>query len=39
MERGKTEPEVVSATKQCPECLSSIPARAGRTVVQPQPDR
>lgn len=30
MERFKTEPEVTSATKQCPECLSSIPAEARR---------
>jgi large conductance mechanosensitive channel len=39
MERFRTEPEVESATKQCPECLSSIPAAARRcafcTVVQP----
>lgn len=39
MERFKTEPEVVSETKQCPECLSSIPIAAGRcaycTVEQP----
>ena len=39
MERFKTEPEVVSTTKECPECLSSIPAAAGRcafcTVPQP----
>ena len=30
MERFRTEPEVESATKQCPECLSSIPAAARR---------
>ena len=30
MERYKTEPEVVSSTKQCPECLSSIPIPASR---------
>ncbi len=30
MERYKTEPEVVSFTKQCPECLSSIPIPASR---------
>ena len=30
MERFKTEPEVETPTKQCPECLSSIPAPATR---------
>jgi large conductance mechanosensitive channel len=30
MERRKTEPDVESTTKQCPECLSSIPAAATR---------
>ena len=30
MERFKTEPEVTSPTKQCPECLSSIPETARR---------
>jgi len=30
MERYKTEPEVDSITKQCPECLSSIPVPASR---------
>ena len=30
MERFKTEPEVESPTKTCPECLSSIPAEALR---------
>ena len=30
MERFKTEPEVASTTKECPECLSSIPAAALR---------
>ncbi|MCW2608573.1 MAG: large conductance mechanosensitive channel protein [Frankiales bacterium] len=30
MDRLKTEPEVVAETKQCPECLSSIPAAALR---------
>ena len=30
MERFKTEPEVSSSTKQCPECLSSIPGAATR---------
>jgi large conductance mechanosensitive channel len=30
MERFKTEPEVVAETKQCPECLSSIPIPASR---------
>ena len=30
MERFKTEPEVASTTKQCPECLSSIPTAATR---------
>ena len=30
MERFKTEPEVSSTTKQCPECLSSIPEAATR---------
>ena len=39
MERFKTEPEVTSTTKQCPECLSSIPQAATRcafcSVAQP----
>jgi large conductance mechanosensitive channel len=39
MERFRTEPEVESVTKQCPECLSSIPGAARRcafcAVVQP----
>ena len=30
MDRFKTEPEVQAAVKQCPECLSKIPARASR---------
>ena len=30
MERYKTEPEVEAETKQCPECLSSIPVPASR---------
>jgi large conductance mechanosensitive channel len=30
MERFKTEPEVQSTTKQCPECMSSIPVPASR---------
>ena len=30
MDRMKTEPEVLSPTKECPECLSSIPAAAVR---------
>lgn len=30
MERRKTEPEVDSTTKQCGECLSSIPVAASR---------
>lgn len=30
MARRKTEPEVESTTKDCPYCLSSIPARASR---------
>ena len=30
MERYKTEPEVDSVTKQCPECLSNIPVPASR---------
>ena len=30
MEKFKTEPEVDSATKQCPECLSNIPVPASR---------
>lgn len=30
MERFKTEPDVVAETKQCPECLSSIPIPASR---------
>jgi large conductance mechanosensitive channel len=39
LERYKTQPEVTAPTKQCPECLSSIPEPATRcafcTVVQP----
>ena len=39
MERFKTEPEVTSATKQCPDCLSSIPEAASRcafcSIAQP----
>ena len=30
MEKFKTEPEVDSVTKQCPECLSNIPVPASR---------
>ena len=30
MERYKTEPDVATATKECPECLSSIPVAAVR---------
>lgn len=30
MARRKTEPEVESTTRQCPECLSSIPNEARR---------
>ncbi len=30
MARRKTEPEVESTTRQCPECLSSIPLAARR---------
>ena len=30
MDRFKTEPEPVQTTKQCPECLSSIPEAATR---------
>lgn len=30
MDRMKTEPEVASVTKECPECLSSIPIAATR---------
>jgi large conductance mechanosensitive channel len=30
MERFKTEPEVAQTTKECPECLSSIPVAATR---------
>ena len=30
MERMKTEPDVVSLTKECPYCLSSIPEAASR---------
>jgi large conductance mechanosensitive channel len=30
MERYKTEPEVDSITKQCPECMSNIPVPASR---------
>ncbi len=39
MERFKTEPEVETRTKECPECLSNIPEPASRcafcTVEQP----
>jgi large conductance mechanosensitive channel len=30
MERRKTEPDLESATRDCPECLSSIPVAARR---------
>lgn len=30
MSRRKTEPDVESTTKECPECLSSIPSAARR---------
>ncbi len=30
MDRMKTEPDVISVTKECPECLSSIPVGAIR---------
>jgi large conductance mechanosensitive channel len=30
MERRKTEPDVESPTRECPECLSNIPAAARR---------
>ncbi|MBK5306059.1 MAG: large conductance mechanosensitive channel protein MscL [Frankiaceae bacterium] len=30
MEKFKTEPDVASTTKECPECLSSIPVQALR---------
>ncbi len=30
LERFKTEPDVPSATKACPECLSNIPREAAR---------
>jgi large conductance mechanosensitive channel len=30
MARRKTEPEVESTTRDCPECLSSIPIGASR---------
>ena len=30
MDRLKTEPDALSTTKECPECLSSIPAAAVR---------
>jgi large conductance mechanosensitive channel len=30
MARHKTEPDVESKTKECPQCLSSIPAAASR---------
>ncbi len=30
MERYKTEPDVASTTKACPECLSNIPLAASR---------
>lgn len=32
MDRFATEPEPASATRQCPECLSSVPAAARRCV-------
>lgn len=41
MERYKTEPDIETPTKDCPECLSSIPAAASRcafcTVEQVMP--
>jgi large conductance mechanosensitive channel len=41
MDRFKTEPEVATVTKECPECLSSIPVAALRcafcTVEQLEP--
>jgi large conductance mechanosensitive channel len=41
MDRFKTEPEAASPTKECPECLSSIPVAAVRcafcTVEQLEP--
>ncbi|CAA9254213.1 MAG: Large-conductance mechanosensitive channel [uncultured Acidimicrobiales bacterium] len=30
MNRRKTEPEVASTTKDCPQCLSSVPFAARR---------
>lgn len=30
MDRRKTQPDVESTTRECPECLSSIPSRARR---------
>ena len=30
MERRKTEPDVESTTRECPECLSSVPVAARR---------
>jgi large conductance mechanosensitive channel len=42
-ERRKTEPDVVSTTRDCPECLSAIPNGASRCAfctaeVQPLPE-
>jgi large conductance mechanosensitive channel len=30
MARRRTEPDVESATRECPECASQVPARARR---------
>lgn len=37
MERRKTEPDVSSTTKQCPECLSNVPTEARRCAFCAQP--
>lgn len=39
MERRKTEPGVGSETKECPECLSNIPARAHRCAFCTSPQQ
>ncbi len=39
MSRHKTEPDVQSRTKECGECLSSIPEDAGRCAYAPAPNQ